>query len=358
VTREPQLELLFTGSVPLEPAAAVFEALQRHCGASLRRMPDGEQLNWVWAAWSVLTAHPAVEVREGELLTTAETPFGAMRSPVFALRDGAAPGDLRIDSFGLADGIRESYRQLTELKARGVVPAGVRLQATLAGPGTTGGPLAVQSWEEAVSIVNPPLIAEAEEFARIVPLDELSVQIDIAAEIELEEWRRNPDGFDVPFLIEKDRAWGAWTLETLMAANADIASRVPAGAELGFHLCGLWHIDPRGGQDLQVHVDAANLLAQHVTRRIDYIHMPVLPEHGVDDFAKLAALRLAPETKLFLGLIHRADGVEGAKRRIAMASDVVDDFGVGHFCGLRDLNQVGAEGLDQLLELHGAVARL
>jgi hypothetical protein len=73
----------------------------------------------------------------------------------------------------------------------------VRLQATVAGPGTTGGPLMPCSWEEIVAIVNPPLIAEVEQFARVVPLGELAVQIDLAAEIELEEWRRNPDGFDV-----------------------------------------------------------------------------------------------------------------------------------------------------------------
>jgi hypothetical protein len=209
-----------------------------------------------------------------------------------------------------------------------------------------------------VAIVNPPLIAEAEEFARVVPLDELAVQIDIAAEVELEEWRRNPDGFDVPFAREHNDAWVGWTLEKLMAPNAEIANRVPDRAELGFHLCGLWHIDPRGGQDLQVHVDAANVLAEQVDRRIDYIHIPVLPEHGPDDYAKLASLRLAPKTKLFLGLIHHEDGIDGAKRRIEMARDVVEDFGVGHFCGLRDLNQVGDEHLRELLELHGQVGKL
>jgi hypothetical protein len=86
--------------------------------------------------------------------------------------------------------------------------------------------------------------------------------------------------------------------------------------------------------------------------------MPVLPEHGPEDYATLGGLRLAPETKLFLGLIHRADGVEGAQRRIEMASSVLEDFGVGHFCGLRDLNQVGDEGLEEILELHGQVAGL
>jgi hypothetical protein len=351
-------EMLFTGSVPLQPATAVFEALQRSCGEQLRRMPDGEQLNWVFGAWQVLIEHPAVEAGEGEPVTGAGTPFADLRSPVFMLRDGVAASDVEIERFGLADAVRDSYRQLTELKRRGVVPGATRLQATVAGPGTTGGPLQPCTWEEVVSIVNPPLIAEVEEFARVVPLHELTVQVDIAAEIELEEWRRNPDGFDVPPTRTQDRSWPGWTLAKLMAPNAEIADHVPEPAELGFHLCGLWHIDPRGGQDLEVHVDAANLLAEQVGRRIDYIHIPVVPEHGPEDFAKLAGLRLAPECKLFLGLIHREDGVQGARRRIELASAVLDDFGVGHFCGLRDLNQVGSEGLGELLELHRRVAEL
>jgi hypothetical protein len=350
-------EVLFTGSVPLEPAASVFEALQRHCGQSLRRMPDGEQRDWVFGAWSALTDHPAVEAREGELVTSADTPFGGMRSPAFVLREGASAREIRIERLGIAAAVKDSYRQLRELKQRGVVPEPVRLQATLAGPGTTGGPL-VLSWDDIVGVMNPPLIAEIEQIAEAVPLEELAVQLDLAAEIEMEEWRRNPEGFDYPVARQLDAAWGDWNLEQLMTANAEIADHVPAGAELGFHLCGLWHIDPAGGQDIQVHVDAANLLTERIARRIDYIHMPVLPEHGPEDYAKLANLRLAPETKLFLGLIHRADGAAGAKRRIELASTVVDDFGVAHFCGLRDLNQVGAEGLDEVLELHGKVVEL
>jgi hypothetical protein len=357
MTRMPPLELLFTGSVPLEPATAVFEALQQHCGPRLRRMPDGEQLNWVFGIWTALMAHPDVEVGEGALVTTAETPFGGLRSPTFALRDGVTPEEIQIAPFGIADTAANSYRQLTELKRRGAVADSVRLQATVTGPGTAGGPFLL-SWDDMVAVVGPPLIAEVEAISQTVPLDELAVQIDLAGEIEIEEWRRNPHGFDVPFAAALAETWGDWNLERLMAANAEIANHVPEDAELGFHLCGIWHMDPRGGQDLQVHVDAANALAEQVSRRIDYVHMPILPEHGPEDYAKLAGLRLAPDTKLFLGLIHASDGIEGARRRIELAGSVVEDFGVAHFCGLRDLNQVGSERLDEVLELHGQVARL
>jgi hypothetical protein len=320
-------------------------------------MPDGEQLNWVFGMWQVLTNHPLIEYQEGAPVTGGDTPFAQLRSPLFVVQEGASIDDLRIERFGLADVVKDSYRQFTECKQRGVLPESMRLQATFAGPGTAGGPLTL-SWDEIVAVVNPGVIADLEEIVRAVPLTELAVQIDIAAEIEMEELRRAPDAFDYPVAAQLEHYWGEWDFEKLLAPNADIANHVPEGAELGFHLCGMWHIDPSGGQDLQVHVDAANMLTEMVDRRIDYIHMPVVPEHQPEDYAKLANLRLAPETKLFLGLIHRHDGVEGAKRRIEMASAVVQDFGVGHFCGLRDLNQVGSEGLDELLELHGQVAQL
>jgi hypothetical protein len=320
-------------------------------------MPDGEQVDWVFAAYSQLAGNPGLQAGEGSLLTTADTPFGGMRSLALSFR--GSPQDVSIERFGYADAIAESYDQLTGLKQRGIIPGQVRLQATLASPGTVGGIL-VADWADMVSVIQPPLIAEVEGFARAVPLPELAVQFDLAAEIEQEEWRRNPDGFGggTPFLAALEQLWGSADLAALLCPTAELASRVPEAAELGFHLCSIWHIDPRAGQDLAVHVDAANLLAEQVSRRIDYIHMPVLPEHQPADYAKLAGLRLGPDTKVFLGLIHDSDGLAGARERIRMAADVLPDFGIAYFCGMRDLNQADPERLDDLLELHRMLAEL
>jgi hypothetical protein len=348
------LEVLFTGSVPLQPAAEVFRTLQRCCGGSLRRMPDGEQLDWVFGAWNAMAAHPALEVRPGAPAANSGTPFGGMQTYLFALRDGATPKDLQWEKFGVADTVAQSYRELTELVRDGIVDESVRLQATIAGPGTTGGPL-LMPWQDVVSVVNPPLIAEIEAIAAVVPAHRLAVQFDLAAEIELEELRRNPSGFDAPAIAALDQTWSGWTLDTLLDASVELADHVPAAAELGFHLCGLWHMEPAGGQDVRVQVDAANLLTEKVGRRIDYIHLPMLPQHGPKDYAALADLRLDPKTKLFLGLIHRTDGSAGARRRIELASAVVQDFGVAYFCGLRDLNGVGTEALAEVLDLHSRV---
>ena len=107
-------------------------------------------------------------------------------------------------------------------------------------------------------------------------------------------------------------------------------------------------------EDTAVLVRVANAIATTVSRRIDWIHMPV-PVDRDDDayFAPLAGLGLDPATRLYLGLIHFTDGIEGARRRIRAAERVVADFGVGTECGFgrRDPATVL-----ELLDLHRAIA--
>jgi hypothetical protein len=55
---------------------------------------------------------------------------------------------------------------------------------------------------------------------------------------------------------------------------------------------------------------------------------------GGHHYSPLGRLQLHHETKIFLGLINMADGVEGAKKRIASAERVLPDFGVASYCGL------------------------
>jgi hypothetical protein len=73
---------------------------------------------------------------------------------------------------------------------------------------------------------------------------------------------------------------------------------------------------------------------ERVTRRVDYIHLPVIPTHGLDDYAVFKDLQLPASAELYLGLINLADGLEGAKQRIAMAEKIIPSFGVASFCGL------------------------
>jgi hypothetical protein len=184
------------------------------------------------------------------------------------------------------------------------------------------------------------------------------VQLDLAIDVEMEEFRRRPTAFHTPFFGLISQAWGNWSMEQIADCSARVTEVVPPHAELGFHLCGLWHVDDRGGQDMQVHVDWANLLTRRVKRPISYVHLASIPEHGDDDYQKLRGLELEPQTKLFAGLIHPSDGLEGARQRLTSAARYRDDFGVGHFCGLFPLFKVDPNRLDQVLALHAQVAEL
>jgi hypothetical protein len=61
--------------------------------------------------------------------------------------------------------------------------------------------------------------------------------------------------------------------------------------------------------------------------------MPV-PRHRDDDayFAPLRDLDIG-EAKLYLGLVHHTDGVEGARRRLATARKYITGFGIATECG-------------------------
>lgn len=91
-----------------------------------------------------------------------------------------------------------------------------------------------------------------------------------------------------------------------------IGIRVPAEAELGYHLCygDARHRHFKEPADTAKLVDIANAISAGVQRPIQWISMPV-PRNRTDDayFAPLRGLRL--QTQLYLGLVHVTDGPRG-----------------------------------------------
>lgn len=121
---------------------------------------------------------------------------------------------------------------------------------------------------------------------------------------------------------------------------------------MGFHLC----YGDAGGKhfkepaDTSLLVKIANAISAESPRPIQWIHMPVPRER--DDsayFAPLRNLKLRPETRLFLGLVHPGDGIEGTRRRMAMAERFVRDFGIATECGF---GRRPPETVPELLRVH------
>jgi hypothetical protein len=90
---------------------------------------------------------------------------------------------------------------------------------------------------------------------------------------------------------------------------------VPVEVELGLHLCygdpGHKHVvEPK---DTNLMVDFTNKLVATIKHPIAWVHMSVPREReDVAYFAPLKGLKIDPRTELYLGLVHRTDGVAGA----------------------------------------------
>ena len=103
-------------------------------------------------------------------------------------------------------------------------------------------------------------------------------------------------------------------------------------------------------------VKVANLMFDAAMRSVDYIHMPV-PRSRNDDayFAPLRDLRLPSGCRLYLGLVHRTDGLEGAKARLNAAERFVPAFGVATECGW---GRRPPETIPEVMQLTAEVADL
>jgi hypothetical protein len=101
-------------------------------------------------------------------------------------------------------------------------------------------------------------------------------------------------------------------------------------------------------------VAVASAVTERAARPLDWFSMPV-PLSRDDDayFEPLADLRRSDRTRLYLGLVHHKDGVEGTQRRIDTASRHYQrGFGVATECGM---GRKPRERVPELLEIQAQV---
>ena len=186
------------------------------------------------------------------------------------------------------------------------------------------------------------MLDELKEIAAAVPPAELAIQWDAAFEM---------------IIIDKGiKTWMGDSRQAFAERLIRLGEAVPAGVDLAYHLCygdiGHKHsIEPTTTANL---VELSNLVAAGIGRPIQLIHMPVPRER--DDasyFEPLQDLRLAPETELYLGLIHFTDGAEGTLRRMATADRYAGTYGLSTECGF---GRRPPETIAPLLRLHAELA--
>jgi hypothetical protein len=318
-------EVLLIGSVPLRPVEQVFATVAEHLGPLAPRIPDGEMMGWLRRVWESHARNPALH-RVGLAKLNGRA---ASAVPIYRLRPGVSAEELRLGPYGHAANAAASYAQFKRLRDAGRIPEPTRLQVTMPGPGTTSFNIQLDA-DLLLPIARAALWYEIETMLAAIPARDLTIHLDVAMEAEKEEYLRRPEAFDTPV-----QTAFYWTHEQMADSVAWLADRIPAEVEFGFHICSIWHHWPDSGQDNAVLVDTANALSSRIRRPIGYIHIPVIPEHDkAEHYAPFKQLRLHPETRLILGLVNLADGLEGAKRRIALAETAVSEFGIAMFCGL------------------------
>ena len=334
-TRRVQL----VGSIPLADSDSVFRRVAELLGEQVRRIPDGETgKRSRWNSWTA----PTYEQTPGlELVPPppgSYTPWPQARLTIDA-------DDLVLARIGFADAALDSYARFAELKAQGLIPATVRFQVCLPSPIA---PMTVLIEEGSRAAVEPAhlrqLHAEIAEILAGVPHDQLAVQWDVCQDVGI--W----EGFYPAYF--DDRQGG------VVGRLRDCAEIIPADVEVGFHLCygDFGHKHFMEPADLGVATEMINRVTTACARTIDWFHVPVpIDRDDIAYYAPLAGLALAPQTELYLGLIHYDDGVDGARRRLASARRYIADFGVATECGF---GRRAPETIEPLLALHAEVAAL
>jgi hypothetical protein len=280
-------------------------------------------------------------------------PDGYDDLPKFAPRAGVTSIDVPTLVYP-QEAIR-GYEVFRTLRADGVLPRdGLRFQVSLPFPEDACRLFATDP-DHADLLIDAYLRAMRSDVAQIcagIPHHDLLIQWDINWETIAIDF-----GDHLADLPPMDYKMHGDPLERFQTYMAKLSCDIPEQVKLGIHVCyGDLHyrhfLEPR---DLRAPVRMASAAVRFAGRRVDYVHMPV-PVHVGDD-AYFAPLRDFPadDATLYLGLLHPADGLNGAKARLELARHHFNGHvGIGTECGLG--RRPPGEDFGRLLALHREVA--
>jgi len=337
----PGRDALLIGSIPLTDAATVFRTTAGILGPHLRQIPDGEtgpRSNWIGWQLEVMRAASFLTQRQSTI------GYGAVMVDLFSPRDPTSdPSSWQFGPLGYASSALSSYGEFRRLKVDGVLPAEVKFQVSLPTPLAPVTSFIEPEFYFAVEkVYERRMRAEIDAILRtVLPAEELAIQWDTAVEFALLEGV-------FPGALANRR-------DLIVDRLVRLTTWVPESVGLGFHLCygdaGHKHfIQPKSSAIL---VDVANAVFDSSRRRIDWLHLPVpRSRHDLEYFEPLSALRRPSNMRVYLGLVHLGDGLDGARRRIRAASNFVADFGISTECGF---GRRPVEQVVPLLQLHASV---
>jgi hypothetical protein len=338
---------LLVGSVPLPDAPTVFRIVAPILGPYLRRMPDGEtgeRTYWMVFQLANIAENPAFRAPLGRIVRPFLRAYASI-APLKRIANAAMAGsqaggvalarikpgvrveDIRLGSLGYLEAARSSYSAFVRLKHAGVIRPRMRFQVALPTPLAPLDFFGASDQARLLPVYERRLVEEVAALATVVPPNELSIQWDTAVEFAMLEgvW---PSPFGSP----------AASFEPIVAMLGRIGNAIPAEVELGYHLCygdaaHKHFVEPR---DTARMADVTTEISKRVTRPVTWLHFPV-PRNRLDAayLQPMAGAQIAPETELYVGLVHASDDVATAHARVATAQQVLRrPFGVAAECGL------------------------
>jgi hypothetical protein len=353
--------MLLVGSMPYDSVDEVFTACATALGPYVPALPDGEvgdRRDWTnFLPIRVYSTHP-------DLDEVQRPPGGVMVQPDRESGPGgvAAAGEdeTTIWTFRLRPGVTrlefadigygtiaiESYRVFRRLRDEGVIPAGVRFQACFPGSSSAVDEFFAEpsEWVTAKRAYEDAVERELARMLDVIPADELAVQFDFCWEM------MDLSIGDATLLPRWPSMTYAQKLDRHTASLDRLWRGVPDESLLGYHWCyGTWGGWPMTEmRDLALCVELSNQAVARCGRSVDYVHMPVVQHPDDSFFAPLDRLAI-DGAKLYLGLIHASDDIEGFRRRLSLARRYREDFGIAGVCGY---GRVDTTEVPHVLSMH------
>ncbi len=323
---DPSQRLHLIGSIPLASSEQVFRTLSAELGPFLKRMPDGEtgeRSRWVYFQGQMLRAHPDMEIDP----TVPPFPFVQWDGKVVReiqqvrFKPSVDASTVAFDT-GYDRAAIASYETFKSLRATGAVARHTRFQVSLPTPHSSGylyvsGP-ARQTY---FAVYERSLLAALANIVKTIPAGDLTIQWDVCQEVLAFE----------NYFKDRPTDYKKQTFDML----GRLGSAVPAGVELGYHLCYGSPADEHLVQpkDAGILTEMMEGIAAATPRAIDFFHIPV-PKDRTDDafYAPLKAWKRSTGTILYLGLLHYNDAT-GDRTRIVTARRHIPEFGYSAECG-------------------------
>ena len=338
------------GSIPLPDAETVFRTVSKALGSFLKRIPDGEtgdRSRWIWFQRAMLESHPDME------LDTDTPPFEVVqwngkvvrKTRWMRFKDDADPSTLSFPT-GYRDAAVKSYQIYARLRDEGIIGSDVRFQVSIPTPMATAYMYISPNAREAYIPAYERALAQAiSGILDAIPHDALAIQWDVCQEV---------------LVFENYEPFGgrpANYKQQIFDELARVGRLIPGTVELGYHLCYGSPADEHliMPKDMGVLVEIANGLTSRLSRRLDFLHLPV-PKDRSDAayFEPLRSLYVPEGAEVMLGLVH-FDDIQGDAVRMAAAGDYLKSFGVATECGWGRTDSARVTGL---LESHARAAAI